>query len=153
MNRKIEWELYEIDDFKKSNTQKMSESLEGEFDEEDEELVILKEELENAQTVYDTPMGIINKDDSMHPIRRIEHWIMQTNFSLDEPTVAYINYFPGIETLKIVTRYQAIIGFGKLFDRPTVKRELTDKLLNFDSIDKNEIAAALIVLNKKSLGR
>jgi hypothetical protein len=55
-------------------------------------------------------------------------WWMITNFDL-VPLWDRIEKFPGIEVATPFQRYTAIIGVGKLFDSPKVRKDLEDMLL------------------------
>jgi hypothetical protein len=113
--RKIQWESLHINDFEKNPAHSIRDDLDPD---EDEEMI---EELDNATTILTTGIGIIVKDDSMNSLRRIEHWICHTNFDINLQVLAFTDAFEGVETLTVVTRYQMIIGFGRVFDVPEVK--------------------------------
>jgi len=133
MTRKISWEYYYPDDFKKSELSKIKDELDPEEDADE------IEQIDSAQTFYTTPMGIIVKDDSMNPIRRIEHWLCHTNFNINLPVVAVLDTLEGVETITVVTRYQMIIGFGRLFEVSEVKKNIASTLINLDTYPKAKL--------------
>jgi|JI10StandDraft_1071094.scaffolds.fasta_scaffold30348_12 hypothetical protein len=126
--KKFQWEYYGIDDFKKDI---VSETIKGMDPEEDEEDI---KELERTQTIHATPMGYFLKDDSMNPLRVLEHYICHVNFDISMKIVAVLSNVPGVETLTIVSRYQFIVGIGKMFDSKTVRKAIENELIDINQI-------------------
>lgn len=131
--KKFLWDSYHLPDFQKSSAQRLKDELDPD---EDEEAI---EELEHATTIFSTPMGLFEQNDSMNPLRTIEHWICKTNFNIDSQVTALLNSIDGVETLTVVTRYQFIVGFGELFTVKEVRAEIEETLRNIDVIPKTKL--------------
>ena len=81
------------------------------------------------QNIMATPFGLWKVDDAMNPYKQFKLWIGHTNFSISPIVVEIIKNVPGVEVLKILTRYRFIVGVGELFDirdvRTTIERSLS----------------------------
>ncbi len=69
-----------------------------------------------VQNLMATPFGLWNVDDSMNPFREFKFWMGHTNFSIGRNAQAVMKRIPGVEVLKVLTRYRFIIGVGKLYN-------------------------------------
>lgn len=126
--RKIKWESYHINNYTKTERDEILANL----DEEDEEEKEIAEELRNMPTIMETPIGPVLKDDTLNPLYRIEHWMLHANFDITEKELIIANFHEGVESLSTVSRYEMLVGFGKLFDGTEVRKTLTEKLINID---------------------
>lgn len=68
-----------------------------------------------VQNLMATPFGLWNVDDSMNPFRDFKFWMGHTNFSIGRNAESVMKRIPGVEVLKVLTRYRFIIGVGKLY--------------------------------------
>lgn len=75
----------------------------------------------NVQNVLSTPFGFWKVDDIMNPYKQFKLWTGHTNFTITPDVVLVIKEIPGVEVLKILTRYRFIIGVGELFDIRNVR--------------------------------
>lgn len=56
-------------------------------------------------------------------------WIGHTNFDITPQTKNILDSIPGIEFLKIYSRYRFFIGIGKMFDFAEVRKSIEDSLI------------------------
>lgn len=148
--KKIIWESYHISE---SSEQKdpREEMLRG-FDPEDldEEDGALFNEISEAPTVLDTPIGLVMKDNSMNPLRRIEHRICHTNFTITKKIAVITNFIEGVETLAVISRYQMIVGFGRLFNASAVRKTIEETLINIDDYSENLYQRQLLIIEEEA---
>jgi len=62
-------------------------------------------------------------------------WYLHTNFEIKLQDVENIEQVPGVESLDIYSRYRLRIGFGKLFDRDKVKKDVEYMLDSSESLE------------------
>lgn len=146
-DRKIAWTSYHVDNMELTDKQKMLKNMDpDDMDDEDREIY---EEIESMPVVMDTPIGAVFRDDSLNPFRQIEHRICHTNFTIGERELTRTNFINGVETLTIVSRYQMIIGFGRMFDAEKVRLDIADKLVNIDTYSNEEFETHLAILKAR----
>jgi hypothetical protein len=75
-----------------------------------------------------TPMGPFRVDDSLNPFRHYEFWMGDTNFNLSAKVVAILEKIPGVDKLRILSRYSFVIAIGTMFEFSNVRREIEEKL-------------------------
>ena len=56
-------------------------------------------------------------------------WIGHTNFDITPHTKHTLDNIPGIEFLKIYSRYRFFIGIGEMFDFADVRKLIEDSLI------------------------
>lgn len=115
--RNISWESFQFD------FQKPTEEKDDYLEEEDEEYGV-----DISPKLMTTPFGTFAIDDSMNPFKIFEFRLAHTNFDIDFQVVETLKKIPGIEILEILTRYQFIIGIGKMFDFRDVRIEIESLL-------------------------
>ncbi|NDB57181.1 hypothetical protein EB001_01835 [bacterium] len=59
-------------------------------------------------------------------------WIGHTNFDLTHSTKDTLNKIPGVELLKIFSRYRFFVGIGTMFDFAKVRNDIEKALLEGD---------------------
>lgn len=59
-----------------------------------------------------------------------ECWMGHTNFDLTHYTKEILNKVPGIELLKICSRYRFFVGIGQMFDFKQVRNDIEKALLD-----------------------
>lgn len=135
LERKISWQSYHIDDMRRDERDEILDGIDvDELDEEDQGIY---EEIESMPVVMETPGGTFLRDDSMNPIRQIEHRICHTNFTITNKEATIVNFIEGVETLSIISRYQMLIGFGRMFKGEDVRKEISDTLINIEDYPEN----------------
>jgi hypothetical protein len=128
--RKIAWERWL--DFDPEVNEKDSE------EEEDEQ------SFEILPLMVRTPLGAFCPYEQMSPTKMFDCWIGHTNFDITEAEKHALDRVPGIEVLKIMSRYRFFIGIGKLFSLTDVRPLVDDALFinreSFISQIMNEIS-------------
>lgn len=107
----------------------------------------------STENVINTPFGLWRVNDCMNPYRQFQLWMAHTNFTISDEIVKTIKDIPGIEILKILTRYRFLVGVGELFDIRQV-RTMIETALNchcdeIDLILDNEIKQKVNTLKNK----
>lgn len=59
-------------------------------------------------------------------------WIGHTNFDITMRVKDILDLMPGIEFLKIYSRYRFLIGVGKMFDFADVRKTIEDSIIGED---------------------
>lgn len=127
MDRKIVWESKHYD----------YDILEGKLHQDEEEDSLptlssddLQDELQNQviNQVSVTPFGLWKIDDTMHPMKQFKFWMGHTNFSIGRKARAVLKKVPGVEVLRIISRYRFIIAIGNLFTTSEVKLKIQEQL-------------------------
>lgn len=77
-----------------------------------------------------TPMGPFKLDDSLNPFRHFEFWMGHCNFNLSPKVVSILEKTPGVEILKVLTRYTFVVGIGNMFDFHDVRENIEKQLLS-----------------------
>ena len=128
----ISWESkhYEFNIATKSLQQVDEEKAEflKEADEDDIAQMVENGEMIPVQQVMQTPFGLWQVDDAMNPFRQFKFWMGHTNFSIGQNAELILRSMPGVEVLKILTRYRFIIGVGELFDIRNVRTQIEEAL-------------------------
>ncbi len=146
--RNIEWQSYHIPDDEKSDKEKLLDEIEGEDFEDEREREETYKAVESMPVFMETAVGPMIKDDSMNPLRQIEHRICHTNFTIGDKEATRTNFIEGVETMTVLSRYQMIIGFGRMFDATAVRAEIKEKLLNMDTYSEKEYTRHKKILDK-----
>lgn len=68
-----------------------------------------------------TPFGKYYHDDPMSPVNMCECWICHSNFDITHSFISSVEKIPGVEILKVLSRYRFIIGLGKMFNFRNVR--------------------------------
>lgn len=120
MKRIIQWESQhlEID----TMTGKIKSPIDNSFDEDyfSNSDNYMEQEFK-AENVISTPFGLWRVDDTMNPYKQFKLWMGNTNFTITKKIVDTIRTIPGIEILKVLTRYKFIVGVGQLFEFKDVR--------------------------------
>lgn len=107
------------------------ESLDDEMD--DEELEDYDTD-DNEQIVKSSPMIPLTPQliEDITMLSTFECWIGHTNFDLTHRTKDILNKVPGVELLKICSRYRFFVGIGQMFDFTKVRNDIEKALLEGD---------------------
>ena len=110
---------------------KMSES---ELDDEEDETDL--DELDsdsmlNKQMPLVFPMSQKLIED-IHIISNFDCWVGHTNFDITPKIKEKLNTIPGVELLKICSRYRFFVGIGNMFDFSEVRKNIEKELLVTD---------------------
>lgn len=71
--------------------------------------------------VVSTPMGIFEVDDAFNPLHHFNFWIANTDFDLTQEFLDKLDTVPGVEGIKIMSRYRFVMAIGTLFDATKVR--------------------------------
>jgi hypothetical protein len=63
-------------------------------------------------------------------ISNFDCWVGHTNFDITPKIREKLNLIPGVELLKIFSRYRFFIGVGNMFDFGEVRKSIEKELLN-----------------------
>ena len=106
---------------------KMSQKTEEEDDEEDEEY----EDTEEHKALSQIPIFPLSNQliEDVSTLATFDCWIGHTNFDLTFSIRDTLNKIPGVEMLKIFSRYRFFIGVGQLFNFKNVRKDIEKALL------------------------
>lgn len=99
-------------------------------DEEDEDDYI--DQLDDDKKVNPIApfLPITNKFvDDILMLSSFDCWIGHTNFDITPEIKDILNSIPGVELLKICSRYRFFIGIGQMFDFKNVRQDIEDSLI------------------------
>jgi hypothetical protein len=85
-----------------------------------------------------TQGGIYHILDAFNPLKQYVMWYGHTNFDLSKREIENLVKVPGIEKLKIVTRYRFMIAVGRAFTFPEVRIGVQEALKINDSAELEE---------------
>lgn len=107
------------------------ESLDDEID-SDEDLEDYEED--NESIIKSSPMIPLTPQliEDIAMLSSFDCWMGHTNFDLTNNTKDILNKVPGIEVLKICSRYRFFIGVGRMFDFTKVRNDIEKSLLEGD---------------------
>jgi hypothetical protein len=124
--KKIGWQKYEDHIEKQLSSPVLQtiiqniamQNLDVENQEEDEEF---EEDLAKATSVVPLTSQLVN-DISM--MSSFDCWIGHTNFDVTHSIKEKLDKVPGIELLKIYSRYRFFVGIGQMFDFTKVRNDI-----------------------------
>lgn len=139
MDKKIVWEFMHNEEAEKTE-EELEEDEELENSYEDEEY-----EDENATQLIATPFGTYRVNDKYNPLRLFVWWVGHANFNLSQSVILKLRKIPGIELLKVNTRYRFMIAVGKAFHFSDVRKDIERALdiIKDGNIDENKIIESL----------
>jgi hypothetical protein len=141
-NKKIGWQKYE-DFIEKQLTSPILTNIlqniaasnlhadEEDDDEEDDEDTYIDESDDDKNLKIISPLLPITNQliDDITMLSTFDCWIGHTNFDVTPTIKNILNKVPGVEVLKICSRYRFFIGIGKMFDFKDVRQYIEDSLL------------------------
>jgi hypothetical protein len=103
------------------------EAMEQELDSDEEE----DNYEENREIVKSSPMIPLTNElmDDIAMLSSFDCWIGHTNFDLTHGVKEILNSVPGIELLKICSRYRFFVGIGRMFDFAQVRNDIEKALI------------------------
>lgn len=139
MNRKIVWE----------NLKWTHDPVSGMVEEENDEFSDdYNEDLDSRNSIKGsfvrTAFGIYDVKDAFNPMKQFVFWVGHVNFDLTPEEASILVKVPGIEKLKIQTRYRFMIAVGKAFEFSDVRKNINEQLkivevITQENIEQNEI--------------
>ncbi len=147
--KKIVWESLHIprgEERRDAREQFLDGFDKDDLDDEDSEVY---QEIQDMPTVIDTPVGFFLKEDINNPLSRIEHRYCLTNFTITKKIAVVTNFIEGVETLAVISRYQMIVGFGRLFDASAVRKQIEQTLYNIDDYPEDLFEEQLLIIESE----
>ena len=124
---------------------------EGEEEEENEDTGNLFDRLHDGielKRIIQTSLGNFILDDALSPFHHLYFWRFDTNFNITKSVERIIEKTPGVDILKILTRYSGILSVGKAFDFRDVRVVIEEKLCGNKTVTSVE-DEALMKLKKE----
>lgn len=138
-NKKIGWQKYEdfiekqltspILDLIFKNVMMRHKNLNDDNGEESDDN--LEDEIDNDEMSSLDLMMPISKEliDDISMLSNFDCWIGHTNFDLTNEIKHKLDKVPGIELLKICSRYRFFIGVGQMFDFKSVRNNIEKEII------------------------
>jgi hypothetical protein len=126
--KKIVWETQFLE-YKKNGDVDYSEPDDEFSDEEDIENVFDTEKVENLMS---TPFGVFKIDHKLNPYYNYKFYVGHTNFDITHEVSDMIEQCPGVEVLRIISRYRFIIAVGNAFDQALVRKSINNLFYDDD---------------------
>ena len=132
--KRIVWEpWYDVEETKEENEEVEIESFQfGDEEDDEDEMTLSPEFILDGNLLnqkINTPIGQFLKNDRMLPNKYFEScWIGHANFDLTHKELEVLNTAPGVECVKIMSRYRFFIGVGKAFEFTSVRSYIEEKL-------------------------
>ena len=70
--------------------------------------------------------------EDIHIISNFDCWVGHTNFDVTNKIKDKLDKIPGVELLKICSRYRFFIGIGNMFDFSEVRKNIEKELLSIE---------------------
>jgi hypothetical protein len=103
--------------------------LDSEIEDEDDDLEEADhEDILEKQMPLVFPMSQKLLED-IHVISNFDCWVGHTNFDITHKIKDKLDKIPGVELLKICSRYRFFIGIGNMFDFSEVRKNIEKELL------------------------
>lgn len=138
MDNKIGWQTYQDLIEKQINSpmlnmlldnlsNKITNELTGENEEETYTDESQKEQLIDTSAMLPISDQLI---EDMAMLSNYDCWIGHCNFDVTEEIKNILDETPGIEVLKVISRYRFFIGVGKMFEFKDVRKHIDKVILN-----------------------
>lgn len=104
-------------------------SIDEENDEDDDYVGIANNEENNLANSI-TPIPLTSQlIDDLFMLSSFDCWIGHTNFDITTHIKNELDKIPGVEVLKVLSRYRFFIGLGQLFDFKNVRKDIEKKII------------------------
>lgn len=136
--RKIAWQKYEDYVEKQISSPVLSNILQNiaslkdisTIDDDDEDYVDAVENDEDELSSSAFPIPLTNQlIEDLSMLSSFDCWIGHTNFDITLDIKNKLDKIPGIEVLKVLSRYRFFIGLGQLFDFKNVRKDIEKNLI------------------------
>lgn len=137
MPKKIRWQKYEDVLNKQINHPFLKEALGsmylGEMHDDEEESYIdfgYEDEYKaQSSRIVSVPVPVPQDlAEEVSLISNFDCWIGHTNFNITEPVIRKLKQIPGVEALRICSRYRFFIGVAEMFDSRKTRQDINDIL-------------------------
>ena len=136
MDRKIGWQTYQDLIEKQINSPMLNMLLDNLSNKITKDIVSEDESYnddEQQETLIDTSATLPISDqliEDMAMLSNYDCWIGHCNFDITEEIKNELDETPGIEVLKIISRYRFFIGVGKMFEFKDVRKHISKTILH-----------------------
>ena len=150
MSKKIGWQKYEdyiekqlscpiLQNIIQNMMPEVEEDILGEEDDDDED-----ESYEDEDNKKDMMSAALHKMlpltpqviDDISMLANFDCWIGHTNFDITPAIKNKLNKMPGIEILKIFSRYRFFVGIGQMFDFQSIRFDIEQELIKGEFDDE-----------------
>jgi len=151
MSKKIGWQKYEdyiekqlscpiLQNIIQNMIPETEEDILGEEDDDEDE----DESYEDEDNKKDMMSATLHKMlpltpqviDDISMLANFDCWIGHTNFDITPSIKNKLNKMPGIEILKIFSRYRFFVGIGQMFDFQSIRFDIEQELIKGDFDDE-----------------
>lgn len=133
MKRKIGWQTYQDLIEKQMNSPMINMLIDNMTTKLGEQLLSEDEEsyVEDQQYTEPAPMLPISNQliEDMAMLSNYDCWIGHCNFDITNDVKDLLDQTPGVEVLKIISRYRFFIGVGQMFKFSDVRKYIDEHLL------------------------
>lgn len=137
-NREIGWQTYQDVLEKQLNSPMLNTFLDNLSNKIAHELVdenneMTEDERYDAEKELGTVTSLPISDQMIQDIAMLENydcWIGHCNFDITPDVMETLDSTPGIEVLKIISRYRFFIGIGKMFKFKSVRKHISRTILH-----------------------
>jgi hypothetical protein len=151
MSKKVGWQKYEdyiekqlsfpiLQNIIQNMIPESEEDILGEEDDDDDE----DESYEDEDNKKDMMSAVLHKMlpltpqviDDISMLANFDCWIGHTNFDITPAIKNKLNKMPGIEILKIFSRYRFFVGIGQMFDFQSIRFDIEQELIKGEFEDE-----------------
>jgi hypothetical protein len=151
MSKKVGWQKYEdyiekqlscpiLQNIIQNMIPESDEDILGEEDDDDDE----DESYEDQDNKKDMMSAALHKMlpltpqviDDISMLANFDCWIGHTNFDITPAIKNKLNKMPGIEILKIFSRYRFFVGIGQMFDFQSIRFDIEQELIKGEFEDE-----------------
>lgn len=102
----------------------------------------------NLRKIVQTSIGNFLLDDELNPINNLHFWRGDCSFDITNKVQKIIEQTPGVDILKILTRYAFVIAVGKAFTFHDVRLSIEEQLCG-PKTPSNKEEEELVLLKKE----
>lgn len=144
MSKKIVWESVHNEEPIDDDLDDMDDIEDHGFTEDDVDWEAMKsmrnfKDFNEPQQLVQTPFGLYHVKDTFNPLKQFVWWMGHTNFNISPRVANVLNSIPGVEFIKIISRYRFLIAIGKAFDFSSVRAEIEESLDVLASNKKDDV--------------
>ena len=111
--------------------QQLGNKLDDELEDEDDDEDYGHLEDKKSNIIQNSPMIPLTSQlmEDVTMLSTFDCWIGHTNFDLTHSIKEILNKVPGVEVLKICSRYRFFIGIGQMFDFKSVRNDVEKAII------------------------
>jgi hypothetical protein len=106
-------------------------SVEDEDDDEEEDFISNSNEDESKHIMHPAMMLPLTSKlmDDVALLSTFDCWIGHTNFDITNNIKSILDSVPGVEVLKVLSRYRFFVGIGHMFDFAKVRKDIEKAII------------------------